>query len=63
MESLDIILGDLQDMHTNIDLYAINSDVNALSSPLSHKINRLKADEILNNDLIISIVGFGTRLQ
>ncbi len=63
MESLDIILGDLQDMHTNIDLYAINSDVNALSSPLSHKINRLEADEILNNDLIISIGGDGTMLQ
>ena len=63
MESLDIILGDLQDMHTNIDLYAINSDVNALSSPLSHKINRLEADEILNTDLIISIGGDGTMLQ
>jgi len=34
MESLDIILGDLQDMHTNIDLYAINSDVNALFGEL-----------------------------
>jgi len=63
MESLDIILGDLQDMHTNIDLYAINSDVNALSSALSHKINCLEADEILNNDLIISIGGDGTMLQ
>ena len=63
MESLDIILGDLQDMHTNIDLYAINSDVNALSSSLSHKINSLEADEILNNDLIISIGGDGTMLQ
>ena len=63
MESLDIILGDLQDMHTNIDLYAINSDVNALFSTLSHKINRLEADEILNNDLIISIGGDGTMLQ
>ena len=63
MESLDIILGDLQDMHTNIDLYAINSDANALSSQLSHKINRLEIDEILNNDLIISIGGDGTMLQ
>ncbi|MCS5589754.1 MAG: NAD(+)/NADH kinase, partial [Candidatus Thioglobus sp.] len=63
MESLDIILGDLQDMHTNIDLYAINSDANTLSSQLSHKINRLEIDEILNNDLIISIGGDGTMLQ
>ncbi len=50
MESLNIILDDLQDMQLSIDLFEINSDANAPTFPLSHKINRLKDDEILNND-------------
>ena len=63
MESLNVILDDLQDMQLSIGLFEINSDVNAPSFPLSHKINCLKDDEILNNDLIISIGGDGTMLQ
>ena len=63
MESLNIILDDLQDTQLSIDLFEINPDMNSPSLPLSHKINRLKDDEILNNDLIISIGGDGTMLQ
>ena len=43
MESLNIILDDLQDMQLSIDLFEINSDANAPTFPLPHKINRLKA--------------------
>ena len=63
MESLNIILDDLQDMQLSIDLFEINSDANTPTFPLPYKINRLKDDEILNNDLIISIGGDGTMLQ
>ena len=63
MESLNIILDDLQDMQLSIGLFEINSNVKTPNLTLSHKINRLKDDEILNNDLIISIGGDGTMLQ
>jgi len=63
MESFNTILDDLQDIQLNIDLFELNSDVNAPSYPLSDKINRLKDDETLNHDLIISIGGDGTMLQ
>ena len=63
MESFNIILDGLQDIQLDIGLFEINSDMNAPSFPLSHTINRLKGDEILNNDLIISIGGDGTMLQ
>ena len=53
MESFNTILDSLQDIQLDIDLFEMNSDVNAPSFPLSHKINRLKDDEIINNDLII----------
>ncbi|SVD83429.1 uncharacterized protein METZ01_LOCUS436283, partial [marine metagenome] len=48
MESFNTILDGLQDIQLDIDLFEINSDVNTPSFPLSHKINRLKGDEILN---------------
>ena len=63
MESLNIILDDLQDIPLSIGLFEINSDVNAPTFRLSHKINRLKDDEVINNDLIISMGGDGTMLQ
>ena len=63
METLDIILGDLQDSQLNVDLYEINSDTHSISSTLSHEINRVDINEILDNDLIISIGGDGTMLQ
>ena len=63
MESLNIILDKLQDMDLNIDLFEINSDVDAPSYSLSDKVNRLKDDKIINSDLIISIGGDGTMLQ
>ena len=63
MESLNIILDKLQDMDLNIDLFEINSDVDAPSYSLSDKVNQLKDDKIINSDLIISIGGDGTMLQ
>ena len=63
MESLNIILDNLQNMDLNIDLFEINSDEDAPYYPLSDKVSRLKDDEVIDNDLIISIGGDGTMLQ
>ena len=40
MESLNIILDDLQDMQLSIGLFEINSNVKTPNLRLSHKINR-----------------------
>ena len=63
MESLNIILDNLKNMDLSIDLFEINPVENATSFPLSDKISRLKDDENINSDLIISIGGDGTMLQ
>ena len=63
MESLNIILDNLKNMDLSIDLFEINPVKNATSFPLSDKISRLKDDENINSDLIISIGGDGTMLQ